>query len=140
MRVTRQIILLAGPVMLLFLTSCRTPQAQSFSQLKIGMSKEDVTKLLGSPSSKWTPAPTEGDEDADPLWSSRWQYGDCLSSAASTAISPDIAPDRVWVVKFDHDDRVMEFRPPIKPSQDPAQMPHTPIQSRYDTPAGMPPK
>lgn len=140
MRVPRQLRCLAGPVILLFLTSCRTPEAQNFSQLKIGMSKEEVTKLLGSPSSKWTPAPVEDDENPEPTWSSRWQYGDCLSSAASTAISPDIAPDRVWVVKFDGDDRVIEFRPPIKPSQDPARMSHTPIQSRYDLPAGMPPK
>ena len=140
MSVPRQLLHLAGPVILLFLTSCRTPEAQNFSQLKIGMSQAEVTKLLGPPSSKWTPAPVEGDEEAGPLWSSRWQYGDCLSSAASTAISPDIAPDRVWVVKFDDDDRVMEFRAPIKPSQDSAQMPHTPIQSRYDLPAGMPPK
>ena len=140
MNVPRQLLHLAGPVILLFLTSCRTPEAQNFSQLKIGMSKEDVTKLLGPPSSKWTPAATEDEEDAHPLWSSRWQYGDCLSSTASTAISPDIAPDRVWVVKFDDDDRVMEFRPPIKSAQDSARMSHTPIQSRYEFPAGMPPK
>ena len=140
MSVPRQLVHLAGPVILLFLASCRTPEAQSFSQLKIGMTKQEVTKLLGPPSSQWTHPPVDGDEEKEPSWSSRWQYGDCLSSTASTAIAPDIAPDRVWVVKFDGEDRVMEFRPPIKPPQGPGRIPHSPIQSRYDLPAGMPPK
>lgn len=140
MKVPYQIVHLAGPVILLFLTSCRTPQAQTFSQLKIGMSKDDVTKLLGSPSSKWTPALVEGEVDPNATWSTRWQYGDCLSTAASTAIAPDIAPDRVWVVQFDTQERVMEFRPPIKQSNGLVDHSHSPIQSRYSLPSGKPPK
>ncbi len=140
MRVTRQIILLVGPVMLLLLTSCRTPQAQSFSQLKIGMSKQEVVELLGQPSSKWTAEPVEDQEGMKSDWSTRWQYGDCLSSAASTAVAPDIAPDRVWVVRFDDEDQVIDFRFPIRQPEGPGQATHSPIQSRYDSPAGLPPK
>ena len=114
MNAVHRLTLFLGPVILLFLSSCRTPEAQSFSQLKIGMSKAEVAKLLGPPSSKWTSDQEPEENQQTPVWSSRWQYGDCLSSAASTALAPDIAPDRVWVVKFGADDRVMAFRPPIK--------------------------
>lgn len=140
MRVARQFMLMVGPVMLIFLASCRTPNAQNFSQLKIGMDKDEVLDLLGPPSSKWTPAASDDEQDPPSEWSARWQYGDCLSSAASTAIAPDIAPDRVWVVRFDEDDRVIGFRTPIRHpnGMDPAA--YSPIQSRYDQPTGLPPK
>ncbi|MDG2094573.1 MAG: hypothetical protein P8J89_04820 [Phycisphaerales bacterium] len=104
------------------------------------MSKQEVVELLGQPSSKWTAEPVEDQEGMKSDWSTRWQYGDCLSSAASTAVAPDIAPDRVWVVRFDDEDQVIDFRFPIRQPEGPGQATHSPIQSRYDSPAGLPPK
>lgn len=43
----------------------------------------------------------------------RWQYGDTISTRATGAFFPEIAPNRVWVVFFDTDGRVTEFREPL---------------------------
>ena len=139
MRVARQFMLMVGPVMLVFLASCRTPNAQNFSQLKIGMDKDEVLDLLGPPSSKWT-------QQQRTTSRTRHQSGPLDGSTGTASVrqhqppSPDIAPDRVWVVRFDEDDRVIGFRTPIRHPNgvDPAA--YSPIQSRYDQPTGLPPK
>ena len=95
------------------MTACQTPEPAAFAQVHRGMSKSQVTKLLGTPSSQWEPLPPRKG-DPEPNWSVRWHYGDSLSTTASTALGPDIAPDAVWVVVFDHDGKVLEHRPPIK--------------------------
>tara|TARA_B100002051_G_scaffold79724_1_gene76221 strand:+ start:363 stop:740 length:378 start_codon:yes stop_codon:yes gene_type:complete len=95
------------------MTACQGPDPSSFAQVHHGMSQSQVIKLLGEPSSRWEPRPPLNGEPA-PDWSARWQYGDTLSSTASTAIGPDIAPDSVWVIVFDQAGTVMDYRPPIE--------------------------
>ena len=96
------------------LPGCQSPEAVSFAQLHRGMSQEEVITLLGQPSSEWMPPPPQVGE-ALPDWSERWHYGDTLSTTASAAIGPDIAPDAVWVITFDEQGKVMNFRAPIPP-------------------------
>lgn len=113
MNVTARIFQTAWITGLLLLPGCRTPEASSFAQLHAGMSQEEVIKLLGPPSSEWIAPPPKAGEPL-PDWSERWHYGDTLSTAASAAMGPDIAPDGVWVVTFDDKGQVINFRTPIQ--------------------------
>ena len=92
---------------------CCTPEPNTFAMLQTGMTQDEVMDLLGPPSSRWNAPPP--DKDAPPLpWSVRWQYGDNLSTTASTAIGREIAPDGVWVVAFNDQGKVVSFRPPLE--------------------------
>ncbi|MCH2134142.1 MAG: hypothetical protein MK116_10370 [Phycisphaerales bacterium] len=99
-------------LVMILLAGCRTPEAASFSQVHRGMTQDEVLELLGPPSSRWSAPPPQPDQP--PLdWTQRWHYGDTLSTTASAAMGPDIAPDGVWVVAFDDKGKVVEYRPPI---------------------------
>ena len=114
MSLTNRIVLITCFATALLMQCCNAPEPASFAQLHKGMSKQDVVKLLGEPSSQWKPLPARTGEP-DPEWSLRWHYGDSLSTTASAVMGPDIAPDGVWVVVFNERDTVMDFRPPILP-------------------------
>ena len=58
--------------------------------------------------------PPRLDEDGVAIAGPRWQYGDTLSTVTTAAAFPDTVPDRVWVVWFDSEGRVMTWRPPLE--------------------------
>ena len=107
----------------ILISGCRTPDAASFSAVTSGMSKNQVLDLLGPPSTRWT-APPPDPTRPRVHWSERWHYGDTLSTTASTALAPEIAPDGVWVVSFGESGEVLDARPPRVPQRtDPRQPP-----------------
>lgn len=63
------------------------------------MSESAVVTLLGEPSSRY---PAQLNKSGSIDVPARWQYGDNLSSLASSAMFQDQPPsDRVWVIFFD---------------------------------------
>ncbi len=90
--------------------SCQSPRQGSFEQLHNGMDQSKVIALLGEPSSKY-PAQLNANGSIDVP--ARWQYGDNLSSLASSAMFQDQPPpDRVWVVYFDASGAVSGWQKP----------------------------
>ena len=114
---TRMCLIAIMMTVCLLAAGCRAPKAHAFALVENGMTQDQVLDLLGPPSSRWKAPPPEKDQPPLP-WSVRWQYGDNLSTTASTAIGRDIAPDGVWVVAFDDQGKVMAFRPPLKTAPD----------------------
>ena len=102
MTCTSRFLLLLG---ILALLSCSNQHVQEFHQVHQGMSKAEVRELLGTPSSTFA-AYQEG---GIPI-PERWQYGDTLSTMATGAVFPDLAPDNVWVVYFDENELVSATR------------------------------
>lgn len=91
------------------IAACGPSRAQ-FSGLRAGMGKSQVIALLGEPSSRYSAIPESAD---GPAREERWQFGDNLSSLATSATFADQdAPENVWVVYFDADGRVSRWRPP----------------------------
>ncbi len=79
--------------------ACQTPAAGTFDQLQRGMNETAVIKLVGEPSSRY---PAQLNKSGAIDVPARWQYGDNLSSLASSAMFQDQPPpDRVWVIFFD---------------------------------------
>ena len=74
------------------------------------MTADEVRGLLGEPS---VVVPGETGEGGARITGPRWQYGDNLSTIATAATFPRTVPDRVWVVWFDVDGRVMSRREPL---------------------------
>jgi hypothetical protein len=70
------------------------------------MSKDEVVALLGAPSSRWTLV-----EKRDGLDGERLQWGDGLSSLASSAVFEG-DPDRAYSVVFDADGKVVSASAP----------------------------
>lgn len=70
---------------------CATQAAENFHAIRPGLSKAAVEDLLGQPSSRWT-----DDEGLE-----RWQWGDSLSSLATSGVFREADTARVWVVWFD---------------------------------------
>ena len=86
------------------------PSRTQFAGLRKGMDKSQVVALLGEPSSRYAAMPASKD---GPAREERWQFGDNLSSLATSATFADQdAPGNVWVVYFDADGRVSHWRPP----------------------------
>lgn len=86
------------------------PSRTQFAGLRAGMDKSQVIALLGEPSSRYEAMPASAD---GPAREERWQFGDNLSSLATSATFADQdAPENVWVVYFDADGRVSRWRPP----------------------------
>ena len=98
------------------LVGCGSPGTAQFEALSTGMSEEEVRGLLGDPT---VVVPAPFDEDGVAIGGPRWQYGDTLSTMTTAAAFPDTIPDRVWVVWFDHEGRVMTWRSPIEEGVDP---------------------
>ncbi len=90
--------------------ACAPPHESSFGLLQAGMSEAEVCDLLGDPS---VVVPAETGEDGAVIAGPRWQYGDTLSTMATAGTFPGTVPDRVWVVWFDADGRVLTWRPPV---------------------------
>lgn len=86
------------------------PSRAQFAGLKAGMDKAQVVALLGEPSSRYEAIPASPNGQAR---EERWQFGDNLSSLATSASFADQdAPENVWVVYFGPDGRVSRWRAP----------------------------
>ena len=97
-------------------SGCTPPaHAANWEHLRVGMSRDEVSSLLGTPSSRVVLRSPAG--PADPAATGapageRWQYGDSLSSLATGALFPDQADERTWSVFFSSDGTLTGFRPP----------------------------
>ncbi|MFO0828230.1 MAG: outer membrane protein assembly factor BamE [Phycisphaerales bacterium] len=93
---------LSCAVALLGLAGCATQASENFYALRDGMTKGEVEHLLGKPSSTWP-----GEEGTE-----IWQYGDSLSSLATTGLFREPDTSRTWVVWFDGEGKVSSFSEP----------------------------
>lgn len=105
----------SGPIVLALailamLAGCGSPGTAAFDALAVGMTEDEVRGLLGDPT---VVVPARVDEDGVATGGPRWQYGDTLSTVTTAAAFPDTIPDRVWVVWFDPEGRVMTWRSPV---------------------------
>ncbi len=82
------------------LSGCQSRPRATFSLIQLGMTQYEVREVLGQPSNTISaPAPTPGDP-AMP-WTTRWQWGDTLSTSATSALFPDQPPSsRIGAVWF----------------------------------------
>jgi hypothetical protein len=88
-------------------TGCASDQTVArFGSVAPGMSKDEVVALLGAPSSRWTLV-----EKRDGLDGERLQWGDGLSSLASSAVFEG-DPDRAYSVVFDAEGKVVSRSAP----------------------------
>lgn len=90
----------------LTLVGCAMQCQENFSLLRQGMTKGEVESLLGAPSSRW-PGERPGEEGTE-----RWQYGDNLSSLATSGVFHEADQSRVYVVWFAADGTVDRFVEP----------------------------
>lgn len=106
--VLRVLALVASSVFVAMLpASCASDQTVTrFGSVAPGMSKDEVVSLLGAPSSRWTLV-----EKRDGLDGERLQWGDGLSSLASSAVFEG-DPDRAYSVVFDADGKVVSASAP----------------------------
>ncbi len=81
---------------------CASQCAENFYAVRDGMTKAEVEDLLGKPSSTWP-----SDEGTE-----RWQWGDSLSSLATSSVFHEADSARVWAVWFDGDGKVSSFTEP----------------------------
>jgi hypothetical protein len=91
---------------------CQSQPVAAFQSIKLGMTQVAVRETLGPPSGTIAaPAATPGDPTM--MWSTRWQWGDTLSSSATAALFPDQPPSsRIGAVWFDGAGRVVEVQVP----------------------------
>ena len=91
------------------LSACSTGSIDRFDQVEIGMSHEEVMEIIGAPSSTYT---RKVDESGRVIRLERWQYGDVLSTLATSAVYSEHPPDRVWSVSFDEQGQVVQRHEP----------------------------
>ncbi len=92
-----------------FLGACASSQTvDNFDAVSEGMSMDQVHEQLGEPSSTWQLNSAEHGMDGV-----RYQWGDNLSSVASSAVYRDAAPERVYSVTFDKDGQVVSKSYPL---------------------------
>ncbi|MBL9148002.1 MAG: outer membrane protein assembly factor BamE [Phycisphaerae bacterium] len=84
------------------LVGCATQASENFHAIHEGMTKPEVLDLLGKPSSTWS---GEGGTE-------RWQWGDSLSSLATSGVFHEADTARVWAVWFDDEGRVSFYSEP----------------------------
>lgn len=102
--------LFAALVLAVFV-GCASQARERFAELRPGLTQPEVEALIGRPS---VVIPAEVSEDGTVLVGPRWQYGDNLSTITTAATFPRTVPDRVWVVWFDPQGHVSDWRAPIR--------------------------
>lgn len=95
--------------LLAFLAACSTGSIERFDQVEIGMTHDEVIEIIGTPSSSYT---RKVDESGRVIRLERWQYGDVLSTLATSAVYSEHPPDRVWSVSFDEQGQVVQRHEP----------------------------
>ena len=103
-------VLLFGLLLATGGTGCDSTVKRGFPSVSAGMTQDEVRGLLGDPS---VVIPGETGEGGARITGPRWQYGDNLSTITTAAAFPRTVPDRVWVVWFDIDGRVLTWRQPL---------------------------
>lgn len=93
-------------VLCLTIAGCAMQCQENFGSLREGMTKPEVEALLGKPSSRW-PGERPGEEGTE-----RWQYGDNLSSLATSGVFRAPDESRVYVVWFNADGIVSSYSEP----------------------------
>ena len=96
---------------MLCLAGCNSPSSDTWGGVSSGMTQAEVTDLLGEPSSRHAVPVDLRDTRQYVAW---WQYGDRLSTLATSAVFSDLPDERVWVVYFDAEGRVVETREPTE--------------------------
>ncbi len=98
---------------------CAPPQYEErWSDLRVGMTQDQVESILGKPSSTFAPTAVKGEGATGTATTRarvRWQYGDTLSTLGTRALFPEEADERTWCVFFGADGRVTEFERPLRP-------------------------
>ena len=107
---SRSLILLFGLFLAIGAVGCHSTVKAGFPALSAGMTEDEVRSLLGDPS---VVVPGETGDGRVKITGPRWQYGDNLSTITTAAAFPRTIPDRVWVVWFDLDGRVVSWREPL---------------------------
>ena len=98
--------------------ACDAPRYENnWNRVQTGMTREQVTELLGEPSSRHRPKYSEEERlqaatTGTAVVAERWQYGDTLSSFATGALMPNEADERAWCVFFGPDGTVTDRRTP----------------------------
>lgn len=91
----------------LLLAACASQRVvDRFGEIQTGMTRDEVVAILGEPSSHWFL-----DHDSDGLDGERLQWGDGLSSLASSAVYRG-KPDRAYCVDFDRAGKVVDKAAP----------------------------
>ena len=99
----------------LLLAACASQRVvDRFSEIQTGMTRDEVVAILGDPSSRWPL-----NQKFDGLEGERLQWGDGLSSLASSAVYHG-KPDRAYCVDFDRAGKVVDKAAPTWVEQ-PAQ-------------------
>ena len=98
-------------VLLVLTGGCASRLERGFPELEAGLTGPEVEALLGPPS---VVVPGAVDDGGEQVQGPRWQYGDNLSTMTTAAAFPRTVPDRVWVIWFDLEGRVLSWRPPIE--------------------------
>ena len=90
------------------LSACASQRVvDRFGSVEPGMTRDEVVALLGEPSSRWPL-----DQRSDGMTGERLQWGDGLSSLASSAVYKG-QPDRAYCVDFDGSGRVVSKAAPV---------------------------
>jgi len=99
-------------LVLVALAGCQARPPAAFSRVALGMTADQVREILGQPSSTIdAPAATPGDPAMQ--WATRWQWGDTLSTSATSALFPDQPPSsHLGAVWFDGSERVVGVQIP----------------------------
>ena len=97
---------------LVALSGCQARPPATFSLVELGMTQNQVRDVLGQPSNTISaPALTPG--DAAMPWTTRWQWGDTLSTSATSALFPDQPPSsRLGAVWFNDAGHVVAVQIP----------------------------
>lgn len=117
-RVMRVVVATAATLTTALLFACDAPRYENnWNRVQTGMTREQVTELLGEPSSRHRPKYSEEERlqaatTGTPVVAERWQYGDTLSSFATGALMPNEADERAWCVFFGPDGTVTDRRAP----------------------------
>ncbi len=96
------------PICMLFSACASEQTVDNFDRVSEGMSMDQVHEELGPPSSTWQLNSAEHGIDG-----ARHQWGDNLSSVASSAMYRDSAPERVYSVTFDKNGQVVSKSYPL---------------------------
>lgn len=95
-------------LMAMLLASCASQRVvDRFAEITPGMGKDEVVAILGEPSSRWALS-----QELDGVAGERLQWGDGLSSLASSAVYRG-KPDRAYCVDFDMSGKVVDTAAPI---------------------------